>query len=522
MSARRSIRKRGGGPLRQAARRWSPRSPTSSSLPPRPRPRRCWRSRSSSSATGPSTTSGCGDDKSYPYIGISLDEDYPRIYFTRAPQARARLLRPVQQRQARPRDARPARQGLPVPHLRRPRAGPRQRQPLPRLLHQALPGALRRLHLQGGVPRQRRDDHRLPVGSLPPDRARARPGDEARPRSRSSSRRRCCATASRPSAACSSASASPTRPSARWTRSAWPPRRPTPTRRSSRFATACSRTGRASTSRTRRAARRGRGGRGIRAPVLRQRDRRAAAGDRAAQRRRHADVLADALAERRGAPVESGTPSAATSDASRSWPSATPGWRSTRTGCVWSCAAAAHRGARPPPARARGWTRSRCGSSASTSPTWMHAHTVASMVVFEGGAPKKSDYRRFGIRDAVQDDFAAMAEVLSRRMAQYVAPARAQPAREGLRRQLRLPARADRDRRRSRSALGGPQRAGPVPRPGRDRCQPRQADRGGVHAGQQRLLRPRPRHARAAAAPARPRRGPPVRDRVPPRPARRR
>ena len=47
-------------------------------------------------------------------------------------------------------------------------------------------------------------------------------------------------------------------------------------------------------------------------------------------------------------------------------------------------------------------------------------HTVASMVVFEGGAPKKSDYRRFGIREAAQDDFAAMAEVLSRRMAQYV------------------------------------------------------------------------------------------------------
>ena len=47
-------------------------------------------------------------------------------------------------------------------------------------------------------------------------------------------------------------------------------------------------------------------------------------------------------------------------------------------------------------------------------------HTVASMVVFEGAAPKKSDYRRFGIRDVVQDDFAAMNEVLSRRMAQYV------------------------------------------------------------------------------------------------------
>jgi excinuclease ABC subunit C len=48
-------------------------------------------------------------------------------------------------------------------------------------------------------------------------------------------------------------------------------------------------------------------------------------------------------------------------------------------------------------------------------------HTVASMVVFEGGAPKKSDYRRFAVRESVQDDFAAMQEVLSRRMAQYVA-----------------------------------------------------------------------------------------------------
>jgi excinuclease ABC subunit C len=48
-------------------------------------------------------------------------------------------------------------------------------------------------------------------------------------------------------------------------------------------------------------------------------------------------------------------------------------------------------------------------------------HTVASMVVFEGGAPKKSDYRRFGIRDAAQDDFAAMNEVLSRRVAQFKA-----------------------------------------------------------------------------------------------------
>jgi len=50
-------------------------------------------------------------------------------------------------------------------------------------------------------------------------------------------------------------------------------------------------------------------------------------------------------------------------------------------------------------------------------------HTVASMVVFEGGAPKKSDYRRFTIRKdenpARPDDFASMAEVLTRRYAQW-------------------------------------------------------------------------------------------------------
>ncbi len=48
-------------------------------------------------------------------------------------------------------------------------------------------------------------------------------------------------------------------------------------------------------------------------------------------------------------------------------------------------------------------------------------HTTASMVVFEGGAPKKSDYRRFTIREVDPgDDYGAMAEVLSRRYAQWV------------------------------------------------------------------------------------------------------
>ncbi|MGZ4244903.1 MAG: helix-hairpin-helix domain-containing protein, partial [Solirubrobacteraceae bacterium] len=63
--------------------------------------------------------------------------------------------------------------------------------------------------------------------------------------------------------------------------------------------------------------------------------------------------------------------------------------------------------------------------------TLMGTNTVASMVVFEGGAPKKSDYRRFkvftvgdaaesgGNGDYGPDDFAAMEEVLGRRFARW-------------------------------------------------------------------------------------------------------
>jgi excinuclease ABC subunit C len=55
-------------------------------------------------------------------------------------------------------------------------------------------------------------------------------------------------------------------------------------------------------------------------------------------------------------------------------------------------------------------------------------HTVASMVVFEGGAPKKSDYRRFTIRTVEgSDDFASMNEVLTRRAAQWEAQAEKSP-----------------------------------------------------------------------------------------------
>jgi excinuclease ABC subunit C len=61
--------------------------------------------------------------------------------------------------------------------------------------------------------------------------------------------------------------------------------------------------------------------------------------------------------------------------------------------------------------------------------TLMGTNTVASMVVFEGGAPKKSDYRRFKVftvGDGVAngghegpDDFASMEEILGRRIARW-------------------------------------------------------------------------------------------------------
>lgn len=55
-------------------------------------------------------------------------------------------------------------------------------------------------------------------------------------------------------------------------------------------------------------------------------------------------------------------------------------------------------------------------------------HTVASMVVFEGGTPKKSDYRRFTIRDIDPgDDYAAMNEVLTRRFQQWERQAERSP-----------------------------------------------------------------------------------------------
>lgn len=46
-------------------------------------------------------------------------------------------------------------------------------------------------------------------------------------------------------------------------------------------------------------------------------------------------------------------------------------------------------------------------------------NTVASMVVFVQGAPRKSDYRRFNVKSVTNDDYGAMKEVLTRRFERY-------------------------------------------------------------------------------------------------------
>jgi len=69
-------------------------------------------------------------------------------------------------------------------------------------------------------------------------------------------------------------------------------------------------------------------------------------------------------------------------------------------------------GLEAPPLRIEGYDISNIGGE----------HTMASMVVFDGGAPKKSDYRRFKVqRTAGADDFASLEEVLGRRLARYEA-----------------------------------------------------------------------------------------------------
>ena len=93
------------------------------------------------------------DDKSFPYIAVTLEDEYPRVMFTRerhrrgvlyfGPYANAKKVRETLDVLNRVFRYRPC-EG--------PHAGPAQRHPLPRLPHRALPRPLRRRDLEGGLP----------------------------------------------------------------------------------------------------------------------------------------------------------------------------------------------------------------------------------------------------------------------------------------------------------------------------------------------------------------------------------
>ena len=152
--------------------------------------------------------------------------------------------------------------------------------------------------------------------------------------------------------------------------------------------------------------------------------------------RERAEVLAEALSERRGAPVEvraaeRGDKRRLRELAERNAQLALDQDRlrreHRRSRRVESLAALAQAlGMEELPVRIEGFDISTIGGE----------HTVASMVVFEGGATKKSDYRRFKVRGDLRedgvgnggpDDFASMEEVLSRRMARYLEQADLSP-----------------------------------------------------------------------------------------------
>ena len=148
--------------------------------------------------------------------------------------------------------------------------------------------------------------------------------------------------------------------------------------------------------------------------------------------------------------------------------------------------------------------------------TAMGQDNVGSMVVFQDGVAKKAHYRKFGVRGQVgMDDFAAMAEVVSRRFARL-----SDVDGGGVRRVVRRDAEPRRHRRRQGAAVG---RAGGDAgyRPAaRRRRRAREARGGGLRAGPAGPDQARCSLAGPAAAAADPRRGAPLRGRLPPAAAR--
>ncbi len=309
------------------------------------------------------------DDKSYPYIAISLDEEFPRVYFTAgAPSSRPRLLRPVQQRQAGALDAGRAGQGVHVPLLRG--SGSRAGAVVPPAWTTTSSAARPRAWAMsaGRTTGPGSMAWWLPFRPLPGDRAQARVRDAP-------GRRRAALRGRRPGAqppaggalaAGAPAGVQRERGHARRDRhrhrggGGQRPGLPGPRRGALRPPELLS------GQRRRRGARRC--CRGVHPAVLRQRDDDPAAAGGPARGGRRPGAGARRCPSAGVDRWRSARPSGAASDASWSLPSATPGWLWTRRSCARSAAASS--GSNPSTASSRRWasTPSRCESSALTSP----------------------------------------------------------------------------------------------------------------------------------------------------------
>ena len=102
--------------------------------------------------------------------------------------------------------------------------------------------------------------------------------------------------------------------------------------------------------------------------------------------------------------------------------SAGSSWPTTTRGTCWRvCGSSRSRPRSGPKIRSTRWAatsgsaRCRAASSASTSPTTRARTPSGSLVWFEAGRPRKSEYRKFKIEGpGQQDDFAAIQEVITR------------------------------------------------------------------------------------------------------------
>ena len=110
------------------------------------------------------------DDKSYPYLAVTLNEEYPRVHGDARREAQGHaVLRALLARLGHPGDGGPAAAGVPGADLlgRGVQAGRADRPAVPARLHRQVLGALRRPGERGRAPRDRRGFLRLHGG---PDR----------------------------------------------------------------------------------------------------------------------------------------------------------------------------------------------------------------------------------------------------------------------------------------------------------------------------------------------------------------